>query len=230
MIAELSERLQLARGRGGRAATAYWLAKRLLQVETYKFSATTLPAAVTPADTTLPTGYEFICIGSEADLARYAPALIDALSSNNGVSVEDTVAKGGRIYAIVCGERVITQQRVEFGRSYTGSPYPMDIYVPPGEAFFSYLYTQPSERGNGWARRLTAHITSHLAENGIVRCISHTRATNVGSLATRKRCGWKVVAHLYYFKPGKRGYLRRLSAWKDIGCQLKAVPVNSAKK
>jgi hypothetical protein len=61
-----------------------------------------------------------------------------------------------------------------------------------------------------------------LATEGVTRCVSHTRATNVASLATRARSGWQVVALLYSFRR-KRGFIRRLPAWHEIGCTLQAV-------
>ncbi len=223
MIANLSERLQLARANGGGAATAYWLASRLLQVQTYKFCGTRLPVAGIKVEP-LPAGYEYLCINSRQMLAQCDPAMIATLDDHNGISVAETVARGGRIYAIVCGNQVASQQRVEFGRSYTESPYPMELHIGEGEAFFSYLYTAPAERGRGWARKMSAYIMTHLAAEGVTRCISHTRATNVGSLATRARSGWQVVALLYSFRR-RRGFIRRLPAWREVGCTLQAVRI-----
>lgn len=225
MIANLSERIQLARARGGRAATGYWLANRLLRIETYKFNARTLPADDVKIDPSLPEGYAYLCVNSKEVMEQCDPAVIDGLERNNGVSVAETIERGGRIYAIVRGNQVATQQRVEFGRSYTTSPYPMDLYLGEGEAFFSFLYTLPAERGRGLALKLSAHILNDLTREGVTRCISHTRGTNVGSLATRKRAGWKLVALLYGFRPAKRGYFRRLPAWDEVGCTLQAVRV-----
>lgn len=221
MIANLSERLQLARSNGGRAAVAYWLASRVLQIQTYKFCGTRLPVPGTRVEP-LPDGYEYICINSEEMLAQCDPKMIATLDDHNGSSVAEIIARGGRIYAIVRGSEVASQQRVEFGRSYTESPYPMDLHIGEGEAFFSYLYTSPAQRGRGWARKMSGYIMAHLAAEGVQRCISHTRATNVGSLATRARSGWQVVALLYSFRR-KRGFIRRLPAWHEIGCTLQAV-------
>ncbi len=224
MIAGLSERLQLARAKGGRAATAYWLASRVLHIQTHKMCATKLPAPGIKADS-LPAGYSFICINSKEAMEQCDPGAIATMDDHNGVPIADTIARGGRIYAIVRGDYVATQQRVEFGKGYTESPYPMELFIGEGEAFFSFLYTSPAERGRGWARKLTAHIMRHLAEDGITRCISHTRATNLGSLATRFRCGWQLVALIYSFKPAKRGYIRHLPAWGEVGCTLRAVRI-----
>lgn len=222
MISTLSERFQLARATGGGAATAYWLASRVLRIHTYKFCATKLPAPNIKVDT-LPTGYSYICINSKEAMEQCDPAIIATLDDHNGDSVVDTVAHGGRIYAIVRGNQVASQQRVEFRKSYTESPYPMELSIGEGEAFFSFLYTSPTERGRGLARKITAYVMNDLTEEGITRCISHTRATNVGSLATRFRSGWRLVALLYSFKPGKRGFMRHLPAWREVGCTLQAV-------
>lgn len=227
MIANLPERLQLARASGGSAATAYWLASRLLRIETYKFCATRLPAVDIELDMSLPTGYAYLCIDSKEAMERCDPNVLATLDRNNGVSVVDTIAGGGRIYAITRGNQAVTQQRVEFGKGYTASPYPMDLFIGDREAFFSFLYTFPAERGKGLARRLTAHIMNRLANEGISRCISHTRATNIGSLATRFRCGWRLVALAYSFKPRKRGFIRHLPAWREVGCTLRAVRIRS---
>lgn len=224
MITGLSERLQLARARGGRTATAYWLASRVLRIHTYKFFGTKLPAPGIKADS-FPTGYSFVCVNSKEAMEQCGPGAIAIMGDHNGVPVAETIARGGRIYAIVRGDHVAAQQRVEFGKSYTESPYPMELFIGEGEAFFSFLYTSPAERGRGMARTLTGHIMAHLAAEGITRCISHTRATNTGSIATRFRCGWQLVALLYSFKPAKRGYLRHLPAWREVGCTLRAVRI-----
>lgn len=227
MMASLTERLQLARANGGGVATAYWLANRLLRVETYKFLAIELPVASIKFDMPLPGECSYLCLGSKEAFAQCDPQVIDMLDRNNGVMVADTIARGGRVYAIVRGQQVLSQQRVEFGQTYTRSPYPMNLYVGEREAYFSYLYTAPTERGRGWARRLSAYAMNDLAEQGISRCMSHIRATNVASLATRLACGWRVVGLLYTFKPAQRGYLRRLHAWRELGCKLNVERANA---
>lgn len=220
----LSDRLRLVRAEGGLAASAYWLMSRVLRIHTHKFYAIELDARCAAATVSLPDGYAFICIAGSSAMAACDERVMAALDRQNGTAVADVIARGGRMYAIVRGTDVITQQRVDFASVKVDSPHPMELRFGERDAFFSYLHTQPAERGRGWATRVVTLATQHLASEGWRACVCHIRASNVVSLATLAGCGWQPVALLYSLKRSRRSLLLRLPIGRRMAVLLRVRP------
>ena len=224
MISQFSQRWQVARAEGGLAASAYWLMSRVLRICTHKFYAIELDARCAAVSVSLPDGYAFICIAGSSAMAACDERLMATLDRQNGTAVADVIARGGRMYAIVRGTDVITQQRVDFASAKVDSPHPMELRFGERDAFFSYLYTQPAERGRGWATRVITLATQHLASEGWRACVCHIRASNVLSLATFASCGWRPVALLYSIKRSRRNLLVRLPTGRRMAVALRIRP------
>jgi len=211
VIADIASRWRLAQSDGGATATLYWLASRLVRLDAHKFYAIEIDYGHAAACEALPDGNTLLCIDSVGQLEECSAEIVETLDRQNGVAVRDSVANGGRVYAITCGEAVVAQLRVEFGRSNIDSPFPMALHFGERDAFFSYLYTWPPARGAGWATKLIRIVSSELAAEGWSRCLCHIRATNVPSIATFRRCGWRPVALLWSNKWMRWSVLQRLS-------------------
>lgn len=186
------ERWSFARSPGGAAATGFWLVKTLLRVDIARFYAIALGGTAPEP----PENLELLALRQPRDVDTVSRALEERLNMQTGPSVRKLLAHGDRVYALAQGDRIACQLNICFGTVRVDSPADLTFHFASGDAFLGFLYSAPEYRRGGLARRLIALTCADLAAEGWHRCLCHIRATNVPSLNTFRRSGWRCVAWL----------------------------------
>ncbi|MGJ7915143.1 GNAT family N-acetyltransferase [Massilia sp. LXY-6] len=204
------ERVALLRERGGLRSLSFWLLRKALALDVYTLFA--LP--LRDAGTACPPGCTLLRLVSEDDLARCPDSLLDQIGPHTGAGVRQVLAQGGRIYALVEDGAVRSQTRIDVGTAHTDTPCPLTCKVGPRNAFLSFLYTHPSSRRGGWAKKLLVATASSMAQEGLQICLSHVQATNLRSVNTFLSLGWQHGGWLLASRGGR--YLGTVGAHRDL--------------
>lgn len=134
----------------------------------------------------------FTALRTLADCDACGEALVSRLSRQSGHNVRRIIRAGGRVYALVDGDAVLTQLTVDLRAPVAvETPVPLFIKLPPAAGFLSYLYTYPAWRGRGLAQRLIRHVVRGLSEEGTSHFVSHVSATNISSQNAFLASGWR---------------------------------------
>ncbi|MFC5552225.1 GNAT family N-acetyltransferase [Massilia aerilata] len=200
------ERVALLRERGGLRSLGFWLLRRALALDVYTLFALPLRDA---GPAFLP-GCTLLRLVSEDDLANCPGSLLKQIGPHTGIGVDKLIAQGGRIYALVEDGAVRSQTRIDVGVAHTDTPCPLTLEVGPHNAFLSFLYTHPSSRRGGWAKKLLLATASSMAQEGLHVCLSHVQATNLRSVNTFFSLGWRHAGWLLASRSGR--YLGTLCA------------------
>lgn len=189
------ERVALLRERGGMRSLGFWLLRKALALDVYTLFALPLH----DAGTALPPACTLLRLVSDDDLARCPESVLDQLGPHTGVGVRKVLAEGGRIYALVEDGHVRSQTRIDIGAAHTDTPCPLTCEVGARNGFLSFLYTHPSSRRGGWARKLIVATASSMAQEGLVLCFAHVQATNLRSVNTflslgSRHAGWLLAS------------------------------------
>ena len=204
------ERVALLRERGGPRSLGFWLLRKALALDAYTLFA--LP--LRDEGTACPPGCTLLRLVSEDDLARCPDGLLEQIGPHTGAGVHKVLAQGGRIYALVEDGTVRSQTRIDVGAARTGTPCPLTFKVGPRNAFLSFLYTPPTSRRGGWAKKLLIATASNMAQEGLQVCFSHVQATNLRSVNTFLSLGWRRAGWLLASRGGR--YLGTVGAHRDL--------------
>ena len=109
----ISERLALLRGRGGARASAYWLLRAVTRLDVYVLYSTNLQNR-RPASA-LPEGHRLLKLASLSDLRDCSPLLIDTLDAQSGCGVVSALRNGGRVYALLHEDELLSQLKIDIG-------------------------------------------------------------------------------------------------------------------
>lgn len=216
-----SDRAALLRAKGGARAAAFWLMRRVLRLDVYRFHAVALTGLEHKSHSPLPDGYAFLVLRNPAEVDSCESQLVAQLNAQSGCGVAEVVRRNGQIYAIVRGGRVVSQLRIDFQRVEVDTPLKLSLDCGEKSAFLGFLYTDPSSRRGGWAANLISRACTHLAREGTRVCICHIQATNVRSLNTFARSGWAPIAVLFTTVGGRLLGVRRYSRASRLGIPLK---------
>jgi len=222
---KFAERVALFRAKGGKRTTAFWLLRRLVQLDVYRFYAMDLARTDLESDQPLPEGHAILVLRSFADVETCDPLVVAEIDKQSGCGVAEAVRRDGRIYAIVRGTRVVSQLRIEFRKSRIDTPLDMVLEFGDKDAFLSFLYTDPSSRHEGWAAKLISIVCMRLASEGWRHCICHVQATNLRSVNTFSRSGWVPFAWLFATAKGRLLSVIRQPSARRMGIMLHAKPV-----
>lgn len=204
----ISERLALLRGRGGARASAYWLLRAVTRLDVYVLYSTNLQNR-RPASA-LPEGHRLLKLASLSDLRDCSPLLIDTLDAQSGCGVVSALRSGGRIYALLHEDELLSQLKIDIGRITVDTPCDLTFDVGARHTILSFLFTPSSGRRGGWARRLIESVCASLAEEGFAQCTCHVQATNVRSRNTFASSGWFPAGWLLASAGGRfLGIVRR---------------------
>jgi hypothetical protein len=206
----IARRFALLRTKGGSSAAGYWILRKGARLDVYNFYARHL--ANTAQATPLPEGHRSIILQSDEDLSTCDPKLLRDLDSHCGMGVSTVVTRGGCIYAIVCGNELISQLKIERRVSHVDMPLPMIFQFGERDAFLSFLYTAPDKRHSGWSKTLVALVCADLACKGHAHCICHVQSTNVLSIRTFLAMGWTRIGVLVTTTGGRLVRLFRTPA------------------
>lgn len=204
------ERMVLLRERGGLRSLGFWLLRKALALDVYMLFALPLH----DVGTICPPGCTLLRLVSEDDLARCPDGLLDQIGPHTGAGVREVLAQGGRIYALVEGGTVHSQVRIDIGAARTDTPSRLVCEVGPRNAFLSFLYTHPTSRRGGWAKKLLVATMSSMAREGLQACFSHVQATNLRSVNTFLSLGWQRAGWLLASRSGH--YLGTAGTHRDL--------------
>jgi len=204
------ERMALLRERRGPRSLAFWLLRKVLALDVYTLFA--LP--LRDVGTACPPGCTLLRLVSEDDLVRCPDGLLDQISPHTGAGVRKVLAQGGRIYALIEGSTVRSQTRIDVGVARIHTPCRLTCEVGPRNAFLSFLYTHPTSRRGGWAKKLLMATMSSMAQEGLQMCFSHVQATNLRSVNTFLSLGWQHAGWLLASRGGR--YLGTAGAHRDL--------------
>jgi len=204
------ERVALIRERGGPRSLGFWLLRKTLALDVYTLFA--LP--LYNVGSACPPGCSLLRLVSEEDLAQCPESLLEQIGPHTGVGVRKVLAQGGRIYALVENGIVRSQTRIDVGAACTNTPCALTCKVGPRNAFLSFLFTHPSSRRGGWAKKLLIASTSSMAQDGLQVCFSHVQATNLRSVNTFLSLGWGHAGWMLASRGGR--YLGTVSAHRDL--------------
>jgi len=199
--AQLAERISLLRAKGGWQAAAYWLLRTLTGIDVYCFYA--VEPAATPSPPELTADVRLVTFASPQDVEVCDAELLAEIDARSGRGATGTVHQGGRIYALVRGRERLSQLTIDFGEIHVDTPMQLILRFDKRAAFLSYLYTAPATRRSGWAATLIALVTRQLEVEGWTLCICHIQATNLKSVNTFRRLGWRRVAWLFTTTRGR---------------------------
>lgn len=189
----LSERWGLFRSKGGKQATAFWMLRQALRLDVFKLLSVDL-AQCTPAPPV--QGVSLLQIRSHDDLNGCDPLLVTQLDRSCGSGVFGVVRRGGRVYALTGADGVLCQLNIDTHCSRIDTPCQLKVSLTQGACFLSFLYSSPSARRQGWARHLLAQVLIELARDGFRMCLCHVQATNLRSLNTFSKAGWRTTGWL----------------------------------
>lgn len=220
-----SDRAALLRAKGGPKAALFWLARRALHLDVYRFYAIALAGIDHGLPPPLPDGYSVIALRNPSEISTCNPHLVEQLDARSGCGVATALRQHGRVYAITDGHRVVAQLRIDF--QYANVDTPTNLIMDFGEksAFLSFLYTVPSSRRSGWATYLISAACADLARDGVRVCVCHVQATNVRSINTFVRSGWIPIALLVTTTGKRRLWVHRSSRAAQLGIPLKVSPI-----
>jgi ribosomal protein S18 acetylase RimI-like enzyme len=205
----LRERISSAFSKGGLSATGVWLLKKALRVEPYLFLEVMPGRRGGPRD---PARFAFHCIASPASLHALDARVQEQLNEESGRSVDALVQAGHSVYFLTDGPQVACQLNISPGPFVTiETPRLLQLDIGGGSAFLSFLFTHPRFRRMGAARALVDAVCADLAQKGYRRVLTHVRRTNVASVNTFARMGWRRVATIWATTgPPRRVVLARL--------------------
>jgi ribosomal protein S18 acetylase RimI-like enzyme len=185
----------LLRARGGKKAAAFWLLRKVTGFDVYVIFGLDLSGS--PLDVeALPPGVELRVFDRLVEIGAVDPQLLATLDAHTGCGVAEVIRRGGRVFALAQGDRVLSQLRIDTRAVEVDTPIDMRLQLRPGVAFLSFLHTDPAARQGGWARRLIGQVCARLQREGRAACCCHVQATNVRSLNTFRRAGWSPRARL----------------------------------
>lgn len=197
---QLSERLALARSKGGANATLWWIAKKATRTEPFAFLMTTLGR-----HTHHPAVGRFrpVVLRAVDDMRTVPARTIESVSENSGRHVETLLASGIHVYVLIEGEHVVGQLNIAAGPTAMADFPAFTVHCTEKDAFLSYLFTRPASRRSGAARELLRFVEYDLTCRGFARVLTHVMKTNVPSLGTFKKAGWGEVGFLLSDRRGR---------------------------
>jgi ribosomal protein S18 acetylase RimI-like enzyme len=205
---------------GGGWATLYWFARALTGLDVYYVLAGTTRDVDRP-NRSLPSAFNLLTIFDERDffgLDSRAQELVDA---RTGMGVSSLLARGNRLYVLVEGTDPVCQLSIYHGPSVdVDTPGQLRFAFGPDKAFLAYLYTHARHRRRGTASLLLPLVAQDLRARGIEHILAHVGATNVPSLNTFSRSGWKIVGK---FVANRHGRLAHVSSGLD-GLSISPIP------
>lgn len=200
---QLTERLSLLRSKGGKRAAVFWLIRQLIRLDIYELYAIDLGPDVRSESPTGAVDFRLLELIAPADIEDCDPDVLAELDAHSGRGVTTVVNQGGRVYAAIRGKEVLSQLSIDFDSAHIDSPGEAILQFGPGDAFLSFLYTNPSARRSGHAVRLISQVCTALGKEGMQRCVCHISTSNVRSLNAFRRAGWSPIAWLFATKGGR---------------------------
>jgi len=196
-------RVRLALTPLGASATAWWIMNRLLRTEVYRLMAGPCPQQPTGP----PSPFAFHSVSSPEEARALPPALLGQLESQTRAGLAKLTGEGSRLYYLTAGDAVACQLLFQPGPE-------IRVDMPPGlrlgigndGAFLSYMYTYGPFRRMGAGRDLLRRAGEDLGRRGFSFTISHISATNVPSIQTVTRVGWRSIGLMVFSRRGKLLY------------------------
>lgn len=216
-----SDRASLLCAKGGIRAAAFWLTRRALRLDVYRFHAIALTGLERESCSALPDGYALLALRNLTEVGACDSHLVAQLDAHSGCGVAEVIRRNGQIYAMVRGDRVVSQLRIDLQRAEVDTPLKLLLDCGEKSAFLSFLYTDPSLRRGGWAANLISHVCVQLARDGARACVCHIQATNVRSINTFSRSGWTPIALLFTTVGGRLLGVRQFSRAPRLDVSLK---------
>ena len=212
--------MALLRAKGGMRAAAFWLTRHIFRLDVYRFYAIALAGLDRESLAPLPDGYTFLVLRTLAEVGACDAHLVAQLDRQSGCGVAGVVRRNGQVYAIVQGTKIVSQLCIDPDQVRVDTPLPLSLECGEKSAFLSFLYTEPSSRGGGWAARLISQVCTHLGREGTRVCVCHIQATNVPSINTFVHSGWTPIALLFATVGGRLLGVRQLPQAPQLGVSL----------
>lgn len=191
------ERLQLATSRGGPSAVLFGAARLLLRLDVYKILTIDLRVPAELSGTPpLPPDVRFLRILGPDDFLSCSLSIQAQLDDGSGWGVRPVLANGGRLYALIASDEVLSQVTIDTRTARVDTPTRLSISFAPRESFLSFLVTSAAARRQGWAGRVLRLVMADLRQEGFKACHCHVQATNVRSLRTFASRGWRRTGWL----------------------------------
>lgn len=200
--ARFRERLGLALSPGGVAATAWWISNKVLRTEAYQLLAcrySTQPTGEIP-----PSRFLFHFVSQPEEASGLPESVLTQLESQTRQGIADLARQGSSVYFLASGSSVACQLLVVRGPDIrVDVPAGLRLGVGNDGAFVSYVYTHAAFRRMGAARELLLRVGKDLGRRGIGFAVAHVSVTNVPSLQTFARAGWKSVGMMAFTRGGR---------------------------
>jgi ribosomal protein S18 acetylase RimI-like enzyme len=133
------------------------------------------------------------------------------------------VRAGYSVYFLADGSQVACQLNISPGPVVTiDTPRLLQLDIGDGSAYLAFLFTHPRFRRTGAASALVDAVCADLAQKGYRRVLTHVRRTNVASVNTFARMGWKRAATIW----ATMGPTRRIVLARPGRSSLSVTPID----
>jgi ribosomal protein S18 acetylase RimI-like enzyme len=147
---------------------------------------------------------QLLRIASPTDIEDVGSHIERQLNQHSGKGVRRLIAAGSRLYALLQGDDVVSQLNIDLSaRPRVDTPADLTFHLTARDAFLGFLYTSDRYRRAGAGRQLLELACHDLAQDGLQRVICHVSATNVPSLNTLSKAGWKRLGTFRTTKSGR---------------------------
>lgn len=171
----------------------------------------------TPAQPEVPAG---LAHGFQAPraLRRFAS---DPANEMSPFFVADAVARGDRCYAICNGPMPV------FTSWYSRRPTAIGtaglvLHFDPQYVYMYKAYTQPAHRGQRLYQAAVSRVFAHFAAKGARGFLSYVDATNLASLKSLRRMGYRVFGSIYVVRLFGRHFTFATSGCTPFGFRLES--------
>lgn len=175
---------------------AYWLLKKLTKVIAMDFMRADIGPCLKEA--MIPEGFALVVADSVGATLDISADILDKISGQTGSGVASRVANGDIVYALVNQHGDVSSQIVISTRFHHVSfPANIKCKIPDHSSYASFLYTWEKYRGCGHGEKLMKLVMSDLYDKEKKSIYCDVLSTNVASIRTLRKCGWRKVATIF---------------------------------
>ena len=168
-----------------------------------------------PAPVEVPAG---LAHGFQAPraLRRFAS---DPANEMSPFFIADAVARGDRCYAICNGPMPVFTSWYSRRPTSIGSAG-LVLHFDPQYVYLYKAYTQPQHRGRRLYHAAVSRVFAHFAAKGARGFLSYVDATNLDSLKSLRRMGYRVFGSIYLVRLFGRHYTYATAGCQPFGFRL----------
>jgi hypothetical protein len=169
-----------------------------------------------PAETEVPAG---LTQGFQTPraLRRFAS---DPANEMSPFFIADAIARGDRCYAICNGPMPVFTSWYSRRPTSTGGAGGLVLHFDPQYVYMYKAYTQPEHRGQRLYQAAVSRVFAHFAAKGARGFLSYVEATNLASLKSLRRMGYRVFGSIYVVRLFGRHYTFASAGCKPFGFRL----------